>query len=166
MFNTFKKFSVLVGLALASVAVQVAGVQAAEFSVSTGTQQAIGQHQGIAYGSVGSESKGNAVAAAQAVGNQSSSQWANGNTLGSSTIGASLDNIGTTVRTGSMQDTKVNAGGTTMGNPQLMDGNSIVNGAVAFGSTVGNAKMDGNFEAKQYGSFHHDAAQVGYTGKF
>lgn len=156
MFKTAIAFAIL---ASASVA-----IQAAEFTVSTGTQQAIGQFQGATWGNTSSESKGNAVAAAQITGAGSSSQWANSNTLGSSTFGGKIDSVGTTVFSGSMQDSKVNAGGTVSGNAQLMEGNSIVNGAQAFGSTVGQAKVDSNWEAKGYGSFHHDAVQIGYTG--
>lgn len=157
----FKKAIVVLGLAITSVSLQVV---AADFSASLGTQQAVGQHTGIVWGNTSSESKGNAIAAAQVTGIGSSSQWANSNTLGSSTFGGKIDNIGTTVFSGSMQDTKVNAGGTVTGNAQLMEGNSILNGSQAFGSTVSQAKADSNFEVKQYGSFHHDAAQFSYNG--
>lgn len=157
----FKQLAIIAALATATIGVHAV---AADFSASLGTQQAVGQHTGIVWGNTSSESKGNAIAAAQVTGIGSSSQWANSNTLGSSTFGGKIDNIGTTVFSGSMQDTKVNAGGTVTGNAQLTEGNSIVNGSQAFGSTVGQAKVDSNWEYKQYGSFHHDAAQFSYNG--
>lgn len=151
-------------IAIAALATATVAVQAADFSISTGTQQAVGQHQGIGWGSVTSESKGNAIAAAQIAGAGTSSQWANSNTLGSSTIGAKPDGIGVTLMTGSNQDSKVNAGGSITGNVQVMDGTSIANGAAALANSFGTAKMDGNFESKVYGSYHHDAAQLSYQG--
>lgn len=157
----FKQIAIIAALATATIGIQAV---AADFSISVGTQQAVGQHTGISWGNTSSESKGNAIAAAQVTGMGSSSQWANSNTLGSSTFGSKIDNIGTTVFSGSMQDTKVNAGGTVSGNAQLMEGNSILNGSQAFGSTVGQAKVDSNWEVKQYGSFHHDSANFSYAG--
>lgn len=157
----FKRIAALVVLASATVGIQAV---AADFSAAVNTQQAIGQHTGIVWGNTSSESKGNAVAAAQVTGMGSSSQWANSNTLGSSTLGGKIDNIGATVFTGSSQSSVANAGGTVTGNAQLMEGNSILNGSQAFGSTVGQAKVDSNWEVKQYGSFHHDSANFSYAG--
>lgn len=153
--------SFLAGLALACIAAVTPTVAtAAEVSANIGTTQAIGQHTGISWGNVASESKGNAIAAAQVAGFGESSQWANTNTLGSSTIGSKIDNVGTTVFSGSTESATSNAGGKIAGNAAIMDGTSIVNGAAALGTTVGHGKVDGNFEVKQYGSFHADAVNV------
>ncbi|UDY80343.1 hypothetical protein AXY1_32 [Achromobacter phage AXY1] len=149
--------------------IAVAGVSFAHGpSNQGGTVSASGQiTAGSVYGTAGSISEGQAVAASAINGYGSSWQSAEGYTGGTATIGGVVNYQGAQVVTGTTQYAHTSGYGEVYGNAPINAGDSIANGNAAFGQTKvaasGNAQW-GTVAIGAVGGIKATGVFAGYGG--